>query len=152
MNRRVLLRVLAVPVVALAVWLGRSLPGPTPASPPLVDESGGSFPASSLVVVHPGIGFRDPAHLDEHFRKHGAEFGEITVSEYLRRAQALRDGPAGGAVLEAVRRDGVVTRFNRRGGDFIAFDPDLTIRTYFRPNGGEGYFRRQLHRYAGGAS
>ncbi len=28
----------------------------------------------------------------------------------------------------------------------LAFDPDLTIRTYFKPNDGERYFRRQGRR------
>ena len=52
----------------------------------------------------------------------------------------------GGAVLEAVRRDGVVTRFDRKSGAFIAFNANGVIRTYFRPNDGERYFRRQLER------
>ena len=92
------------------------------------------------------VGFASRARLDEHYRKHGAEFGDITREEYLRRAQALRDAPAGGAVLEAVRRDGVVTRFDRKSGAFIAFNANGVIRTYFRPNDGERYFRRQLER------
>ena len=67
-----------------------------------------------------------------------------------RRAQSLRDRPAGGEVLEAVRRDGVITRFDRRRGDFLAFDRDRTIRTFFRPNDGEAYLRPAT-RSVGGA-
>jgi pyocin large subunit-like protein len=52
----------------------------------------------------------------------------------------------GGEILEIRRSDGVVTRFDRTAGAFIAFDPDGTIRTYFRPNDGERYFRRQAAR------
>jgi pyocin large subunit-like protein len=92
------------------------------------------------------VGFASRARLEEHYRKHGAEFGGITREEYLRQAQALRDAPAGGAVLEAVRRDGTVTRFDRKSGAFIAFNANGVIRTYFRPNDGERYFRRQLER------
>lgn len=66
--------------------------------------------------------------------------------EYLHLAQSLRDRPAGGAVLEAVRGDGVVTRFDRASGAFLACDPDGTIRTFFKPHDGEAYFRRQLAR------
>jgi pyocin large subunit-like protein len=40
----------------------------------------------------------------------------------------------------------VITRFDRRGGEFLAFERDLTIRTFFRPNDGEAYFDRQLKR------
>ena len=91
-------------------------------------------------------GFRDRAHLVEHFRNHGGEFGGIGIDEYLRRAQALRDAPVGNGVLEAVRADGVVTRFDRTTGCFGAYGPDGTIRTFFRPNDGEAYFRRQARR------
>ena len=94
-----------------------------------------------------GIGFRSRSALEDHHRKHGSEFGgRISVEEYLRKAQALRDAPAGGSVLEFKRDDGVVTRFDRRSGDFLAFNRDLTIRTFFRPNDGEAYFRRQKDR------
>jgi pyocin large subunit-like protein len=82
----------------------------------------------------------------EHFQKHGAEFGRISVDEYLRAAQTLRDRPAGGDILESVRADGVVTRFDRGSGAFLACDRDGVIRTFFRPNDGEAYFQRQLKR------
>jgi hypothetical protein len=145
MNARPLFRLITILGLAALAWLARSSTGsavPHPTSPP----AGASGPAALPAVTHPEIGFRDPSHLAEHFQKHGAEFGDITQAEYLRRAQALRDRPAGGPVREAVRRDGVVTRFDRTDGAFLAFDPDLTIRTYFRPNGGEAYFDRQLRR------
>lgn len=82
----------------------------------------------------------------DHFRKHGAEFGNISMEEYLHQAQALRDKPAGGDILEDVRTDGVVTRYERSTRTFLAFNADRTIRTYFRPNDGEAYFHRQTWR------
>ena len=102
-----------------------------------------SAPTTDLAT---GIGFRNRGRLEEHYRKHGREFGDITQAEYLRRAQELRDAPVGGSVLELRREDGVLTRFDRESGSFIAFDPDRTIRTFFRPNAGERYFRRQAAR------
>lgn len=92
------------------------------------------------------IGFRSGDRLAEHFAKHGAEFGRITKEEYLRAAQELRDRPAGGSVLEIVRDDGTVSRFDRESGAFLAFNRDRTIRTFFKPNDGESYFRRQAQR------
>ena len=92
------------------------------------------------------VGFADPRRLDEHFDKHGAEFGRITKQDYLRQAQLLRDARAGGPILEAVRRDGVVTRYDRETGAFIAFNPNGVIRTFFKPNDGERYWRRQAER------
>lgn len=94
----------------------------------------------------PRVGFHSGRQLTEHFEKHGAEFGAITRDEYLARAQRLRDAPLGGNILESIRRDGVITRFDRATGAFIAFDDDRTIRTFFRPNDGEAYFRRQARR------
>jgi pyocin large subunit-like protein len=70
----------------------------------------------------------------------------MSRAEYLTAAERLRDEPAGGPVIEARRADGVITRFDRTSGAFLAFDPDGTIRTFFKPSDGEAYFRRQLRR------
>jgi len=92
------------------------------------------------------VGFADQRRLDQHYAKHGAEFGRITKQDYLRQAQLLRDAKPVDPVLEAVRRDGVITRFDRQTGAFIAFNPDGVIRTFFKPNDGERYWRRQAER------
>ena len=92
------------------------------------------------------VGFVNEQRLEEHYRKHGAEFGNITRLDYLHQAQLLRDTSVGGPVLETVRRDGVTTRFDRQTGAFVAFNHDGTIRTFFKPNDGERYYRRQAER------
>jgi hypothetical protein len=97
----------------------------------------------------PSIGFRSRQRLDDHFDKHGGEFGAITRADYLRQAQQLRDAPVGGDILELRRGDGTIARFDRASGAFLAFDEDGIIRTYFRPNDGERYFRRQGRRRGG---
>ena len=101
-------------------------------------------PASKEIRTNIGFASRDK--FVEHYEKHGREFGSISKEEYLRLAQTLRDRPAGGDMLEAVRADGVITRFDRASGAFIAFNPDQTIRTCFKPSDGEAYFRRQSKR------
>jgi len=101
-------------------------------------------PASSTATVDTRVGFTSQRALDEHYAKHGHEFGSITEVQYLRRAQELRDARAGGDVREAVRSDGVITRFDTRSGAFIAFHQDKSIRTFFQPNDGLRYFERQL--------
>jgi len=106
-------------------------------------EPSGSFAAD--------VGFRTPDLLLEHYAKHGREFPGVSLDDYLRLAQALRDAPPGVNILEIVRDDGVTTRFERRSGAFIAFDRDGTIRTFFRPREGERYFRRQALRHQGGS-
>jgi pyocin large subunit-like protein len=92
------------------------------------------------------VGFASRERLLEHYQKHGREFGNVSIEEYLRIAQTLRDHMPGATIIEAVRTDGVTTRFDRETGTFIAFNRDGTIRTCFKPNDGEAYFRRQLQR------
>ena len=101
---------------------------------------------AALLLAASGPGFRSRAQFDEHFRKHGAEFGNISQQEYLRLAQTLRDAPASAQILQSVRPDGVFTKFDRSKGYFGAYNPDRTIRTFFVPNDGERYFRRQARR------
>jgi len=93
-----------------------------------------------------GVGFVDQRRLDEHYEKHGSAFGRITKQDYLHQAQLLRDAKAGDPILEIVRSDGVVTRFDRQTGAFIAFNANGVIRTFFKPNDGERYFRHQAER------
>jgi hypothetical protein len=135
-------------VVALVVrfWPhGAAVPQPGAAVPPApggapaaVRTSGREFGES--------VGFRSRERLEEHFQKHGREFSAATAEDYLHLAQALRDRPVGGDVRELVRPDGVVSRFDRASGAFLAFGPDGVIRTFFRPNDGERYFERQASR------
>jgi pyocin large subunit-like protein len=91
-------------------------------------------------------GFKSRSRLEEHFEKHGAEFAAASPEQYLALAKALRDAPLSNDLLEIVRKDSVVTRFDRQSGAFLAFDENGTIRTFFRPNDGERYFHRQAER------
>ena len=100
------------------------------------------------LVALQGQGFRSARQYEEHYQKHGQEFGKITKAQYLKFAQEFRDAPKGGDILEAVRADGVVTRFHKKKGWFLAFNKDRTIRTFFIPNDGERYFQRQARRPA----
>ena len=138
-------------VAVVAVWIvirlggGTSAPGHSRVPPPATTAKAAS--AGVAPTTASSARFRSRAQLEDHYRKHGAEFGRISIDDYVRRAQALRDAPAGGDVLEVVRTaDGVVSRFDRATGAFLAFDTDGTIRTFFKPNDGEAYFRRQAKR------
>lgn len=149
-QRHVLRLVLLLLVAAIGAWYRSTshVPARPPASGAVVSAPPlGEPDAPAGTVIHSEIGFSSRARLAEHFRKHGGEFHAANEDEYLKLAQTLRDRPAGGDVQEATRSiDGVRCRFDRASGAFLAFDPDLTIRTFFRPNDGEAYFRRQLER------
>jgi pyocin large subunit-like protein len=101
---------------------------------------------AALLLIAAGPGFRTRALFEEHYQKHGREFGKISPEEYLRLAQDLRDAPAGGPILEARKPGGIITKFDRRSGAFGAYNGNRTIRTFFKPNDGERYFHRQANR------
>lgn len=98
--------------------------------------------AERTVIRRPTIGFRSAGSLRSHWQKHRSEFGNPSEAEYLLMAQTLRDSPLSDRVIETTQRDGSRSRFDRRTGGFIAFNRDWTIRTFFRPDDGEDYFRR----------
>jgi len=130
-------------LVCLIVACGSPQAPPTPVQKSNLAGEGSEPPSH---ITRPDIGFASRQKMVDHYKKHGREFGTITMELYLRKAQELRDRPAGGPILESVRPDGVATRFDRESGDFIAFNRDGTIRTYFRPADGEAYYKRQLGR------
>ncbi len=101
------------------------------------------FLAFAALAWGGGAGFRSKHLLDDHFEKHGREFGHINEQQYLQLAQQLRDSHPGGNILEARRPDGVFSKFDRKRGYFGAYDPDGTIRTFFIPADGVRYFERQ---------
>jgi hypothetical protein len=92
------------------------------------------------------IGFRSYNKLHSHYLKHGREFGNITEEQYLALAQDIRDAPLSKTIIEAEQVGGTISRFDRSTGGFIAFNTDLTLRTFFRPNDGESYFKRAAQR------
>jgi pyocin large subunit-like protein len=102
--------------------------------------------AAAVVLLAGGPGFRSKRQFDEHYQKHGREFGNISQTQYLELAQGLRDAPAGGPILEADKPGGIVTRFDKSHGYFGAYNADRSIRTFFIPNDGERYFHRQAKR------
>ena len=102
---------------------------------------------AAAVAFAGGPGFRTHHLLEEHYAKHGHEFGRVSQEQYLRMAQQLRDSRPGKNILE-VRRPGSLAKFDKRYGWFGAYDSDGTIRTFFIPNEGLRYFERQAKPYA----
>ncbi len=131
---------LLIALVLLTAACRQTVSAPTPVQP------GISYSPKPVAGIRTEIGFASRRKFLDHYDKHGGEFGSIGKEDYLRQAQELRDNQLGGEVLEAVRSDGVITRFDKKSGAFLAFNADLTIRTYFKPNDGEAYFQRQSKR------
>jgi hypothetical protein len=101
-------------------------------------------------VVRPGILIALPkgfaaGRLAEHFRKHAAEWAPPISSEaaYLRQASDLLSFPPGGSILQKVRPNGDILRYNTATNEFASMASDGTIRTFFRPTDGINYWNRQ---------
>lgn len=148
------LRVLPIAIAVLALFLWwrqgnlsyEQVSPDTAATVPSASAESATEPTSTQ-SRYGQRGFRNRERLLEHFEKHGAEFGATTPEAYLLMAQQLRDAPLGSDILEDTRKaDKVISRFQKSSGAFLAFDSDGTIRTFFRPNDGERYYRRQLTR------
>lgn len=149
MGRRIAGRLKQSWAGALVVVVFLVLACGSPQAPPAEVQKGKAALEGSAAPSHvkrPDIGFASRQKLVDHYKKHGREFGTVTMEQYLRKAQELRDRPAGGAMMETTRPDGVVSRYDRETGDFLAFNRDGIIRTYFRPTDGEAYFKRQVGR------
>lgn len=137
--------------IALGTWLLLNPRGSRSAPEPITSAPAPAAPSVSATPAPPAassaIGFRTAERLADHFAKHGAEFNAPSAEAYLALAQTLRAAPVGGTVQEIVRpTDGVISKFDRQTGAFIAFEADSTIRTFFKPNDGEAYFKRQARR------
>ncbi len=95
------------------------------------------------LVLAGGAGFRTQHLLDDHFARYGSQFGATTAQQYLRLAQQLRDANPGKNILASKRPEGGGSKFDQKKGWFVAFDGDLTIRTFFIPKDGIRFFDRQ---------
>ncbi len=85
--------------------------------------------------------FRKVEYLQEHFEKHGAEFGYASADEYLAGANRVVVSPEALHKLEA--EDGDDVYYLESGNEIVFVSTDGYIRTYFKPDDGKAYFDRQ---------
>ncbi len=95
-------------------------------------------------VFDSGSQFRNYNRLKEHYDKHvidQAEFGDITIEEYLYLAQQLVDDPGDGVLTKT--RDGDRYFYDPDTNEFAVVSDDGFIRTFFKPSAGQSYYDRQ---------
>ncbi|MCM1266947.1 MAG: zinc-ribbon domain containing protein [Bacteroidales bacterium] len=85
--------------------------------------------------------FRKEQYLQEHFEKHGAEFGYASADEYLAGANRVIASPEALHKLEA--EDGDDVYYLEASNEFVIVSTDGYIRTYLKPDDGKAYFDRQ---------
>jgi pyocin large subunit-like protein len=85
--------------------------------------------------------FSSEQALQDHFNKHGSEFGYSTKEEYLQGAINVIENPA--SLKEIEKEDGDIVYYLQSTNEIVFVSPSGTIRTYFRPDDGIDYFNRQ---------
>lgn len=85
--------------------------------------------------------FRKAEYLQEHFERHGAEFGYSSADEYLAGANRVISSSEALHKLEA--EDGDDVYYLEATNEFVIVSTDGYLRTYFKPEDGKAYYDRQ---------
>ena len=85
-------------------------------------------------VVGTGAKFGDDLKLEDHFIRHGADFGLETASDYEKAADAFLTSELGEGVRELTRTNGDVVRWDPETDAFGVVSSDGTIRTFYKPD------------------
>lgn len=85
--------------------------------------------------------FRNEIMWEEHFEKHGSEFGYTSKEEYLNGANKVINSSESMHKEEA--EDGDDIYYDKSKNEIVFVSKDGYIRTYFKPNDGINYFNRQ---------
>lgn len=86
--------------------------------------------------------FKSTYELNRHYKKHKHEYGNISKSKYLTKAQALA-GTTGKHILTKKRKNGDILKYNTKTNDFLSMTKDDVIKTFFKPKRGKAYFKDQ---------
>lgn len=85
--------------------------------------------------------FRNDKLWEEHFLKHGNEFGYSNKEEYLKGANEVINSPKSLHKLEAEDNDKIY--YDKDKNEIVFVSSDGYIRTYFKPSEGINYYNRQ---------
>ncbi len=70
--------------------------------------------------------------LDDHFARHGADFGATSADDYARQASGLLQQP--GTLTKTDPKTGVIRVYDPATEAFGAYNPTGTTRTFYRPD------------------
>ncbi|MEQ8749527.1 MAG: RHS repeat-associated core domain-containing protein, partial [Amphiplicatus sp.] len=120
-------------VVQAAAIAGMIFPNAIGLAGPGVGGSGATVFAIGRGATS-GAQFASKAELLRHFTKHGARIGAKSAGAYRGQASRFLTGRPGSGVLQRVRTNRDVVRFNPRTDQFGVIRRDNVIRTYYRPD------------------
>lgn len=85
----------------------------------------------------------DKYSLQDHFNRHGADFGAKNPDDYAAKAWLfLQRAMDEGLPAKQDTSDGTIRVWDGKSHSFAAYNSDFTTKTYFKPNSGD-YFTRQ---------
>lgn len=121
--------------VVLVVGIGVFLSSNGSSDETLGNASGGVFNHQQT-----SYNFANQEALNDHFQKHGYEFGYTSAEQYLQGAIRVIGNPS---ALKRTQADGDYAYYLQSTNEFVVVSPTGTIRTYFKPDDGIAYFNRQ---------
>ena len=83
----------------------------------------------------------NPKTLDDHFNRHGIDFGSSTKEGYANQANNFFHERNKYQVK--VDSDGTIRVYDSKTNTFGSYNSDGSTRTFFKPSGGQNYFDRQ---------
>ncbi len=114
--------------MGLAMITGAAGVGPPSKFPGTVGTSVGAKTTGS------GAKFADHAKLDDHFARHGSDFGAKNTLEYQAQADKFLTALKPAGVLEKARPNGDIVRYNPSTDEFGVVSSGGSIRTYYKPD------------------
>ncbi len=93
-------------------------------------------------------------NLDKHFGKggksdHSVQYPDMTKAQYAKRALQLVQSATSDTILGYKTPENEVVRYDKITNDFTKGHPEKGIKTMFKPDDGEEYFKRALKREHG---
>ena len=82
-----------------------------------------------------------PGQLEAHYAKHGYQFGNVTIEQYLQGARDLLNALPGKDLLQKIRPNGDILHYRPSTGEFAVMAESGRIRTYFKTD--YRYWQRQ---------
>ena len=92
------------------------------------------------------VGFETPEKMQKHYDKHIDKYGNISISEYIALANELVNAKDTDDIERIVRSDESTAIYRFSTNDFLVITKDGYIRTFFKPDDGEAYWREEHER------
>lgn len=97
------------------------------------DSVGAAKGADDLVRLPAGRSWGNPKTLEDHFRRHGSDFGASSADDYARQGSEFLQRAQRSGLPTKIDAEGVIRVYDPRTNTFCAFNPSGSTRTFFKP-------------------